>query len=162
VVPLKPVFKQYFFTGIEDLSGPDAMDLLVNLTGLHETMQQEEWEKHKKTLLAEWITASPGSRPWAWWMWDSPGPRQLISGTGTVSGKQLYKGVPLYWRTYDEGDLPTYESEASYLDRHGLLKADERRRVRPASWDPESITQIIPTQLVISRRDRHERRGQRI
>ena len=37
-------------------------------------------------------------------------------------------------------DPPVYESEAAYLERHGLLSAAERRRLTPADFAPVRIT----------------------
>jgi hypothetical protein len=39
----------------------------------------------------------------------------------------------------DPADPPTFESEASYLDRHGLLSAAERKRLTAADFEPEAI-----------------------
>jgi hypothetical protein len=46
-----------------------------------------------------------------------------------------FKGVP-----FDPTNPPTYESQASYLDRHGLLTAAERRRLRKKDFKPEVLT----------------------
>ena len=39
----------------------------------------------------------------------------------------------------DPEDPPVFESEATYLDRHGLLTAAERRRLRVADYEPVVI-----------------------
>ena len=36
-------------------------------------------------------------------------------------------------------DPPTYESQASFLNRHGLFLEGERARLQPAAFDPERI-----------------------
>jgi hypothetical protein len=41
---------------------------------------------------------------------------------------------------YDANDPPTFESQATYLQRHGLLTPAERRRVPPDAFAPEAIT----------------------
>jgi hypothetical protein len=38
---------------------------------------------------------------------------------------------------------PLYESEPAYLDRLGLLSADERKRLEPDDFTPESIVTIL-------------------
>ena len=39
----------------------------------------------------------------------------------------------------DPADPPRYESQASFLDRHGLLTAAERKRLSAADFEPETI-----------------------
>lgn len=53
------------------------------------------WRELRDELLPQWIKDHPGSRPWAWWKIDAPGPR---------------------------GES---ETETDYLRRHGLLTAAE-------------------------------------
>ena len=43
----------------------------------------------------------------------------------------------------DLDDPPIYEAEATFLERHGLLLAGERRRLTPGDFEPESIVDII-------------------
>jgi hypothetical protein len=40
----------------------------------------------------------------------------------------------------DPNDPPTFESQAAYLKRHGLLLAGEERRLKKADWEPEIAT----------------------
>jgi hypothetical protein len=123
-----------------------------------------KWAEHKGTLLAEWTEAHPGTRPWVWWELDSPRlpavgdghyddgkrpePRQRVGGTGgepTHSGVTF--GLPSGWcdDDFDPSDPPTYESQASYLDRHGLLTEAERRALQklPNGFQPENILVFI-------------------
>jgi len=44
-----------------------------------------------------------------------------------------FKGVAI-----DPENLPTFESQASYLKRHNLLKKSEERRLKPADFEPEN------------------------
>jgi hypothetical protein len=46
-----------------------------------------------------------------------------------------FKGVAI-----DANDPPRFESQASYLKRHGLFLAGEERRLRKADWVPETVT----------------------
>jgi hypothetical protein len=46
-----------------------------------------------------------------------------------------FAGVPI-----DPDAPPLYESQAVYLERHGLLLPGERRRLRKADFEPEKIT----------------------
>jgi hypothetical protein len=40
----------------------------------------------------------------------------------------------------DPNDPPCFESQGSYLARHGLLSADERSRLTPEAFAPEALT----------------------
>jgi hypothetical protein len=55
------------------------------------------WKRHADEILAEETTANPGERPAAWWRWSAP------------------------------GEPGTDESVPEYLDRCGLIAADELR-----------------------------------
>lgn len=41
------------------------------------------WESLRDELLPQWIAEKPGSRPWAWWIFDAPERRQRV-GTWRV------------------------------------------------------------------------------
>lgn len=112
------------------------------------------WNANRAELLAEWITDRPGSRPWAWWKWDAPEPRRRrLGGTGRPWASSLSFGLPTYWRRagemetllaafepIDPADPPTFESQAAYLDRLGLLVEGERERLTKRDFSPEIIT----------------------
>jgi hypothetical protein len=53
-----------------------------------------------------------------------------------VTKGSIYTGIPI-----DDNDPPTFESEATYLERHGLLTDDEKRILanKPEAWRPEAI-----------------------
>ena len=40
----------------------------------------------------------------------------------------------------DPADPPRFESQAAYLERHGLLFPNEKRRLKPMDFQPEAIT----------------------
>jgi hypothetical protein len=46
-----------------------------------------------------------------------------------------FRGVAI-----DPNDLPTFESQATYLKRLGLFLVGEERRLRKADWEPESVS----------------------
>ncbi|MDR6659783.1 hypothetical protein J2W51_002353 [Tardiphaga robiniae] len=95
--------------------------------------------------------------------WDGmlPEPRLRVGGVGTALQDVLayvpvsYLGVPKYWQDHEEASIspeivpinpenpPTFESQASYLDRFGLMTASERRRVDSARFSPESVIDIL-------------------
>lgn len=157
----------------------------------------EIWHEHEEAIVAEHVTAAPGSRPALWWQYSAPraqpgdyhcttgfrpelpSPRLRLGGIGTPAFEVLanapafWLGVPLTWVTFwqvayygcqavgqgkripyhrkapfhgvpiDRADPPLFESEAAYLERHGLLLAGERRRLKPRDFAPESILDLI-------------------
>ncbi|MGD2112918.1 MAG: hypothetical protein PVI50_06000, partial [Gammaproteobacteria bacterium] len=113
------------------------------------------------TVLRTWIIEHPGTRPYAWWCFDAPGVRDRVGGTGTPKHEVLKYapvydfGVPRYWITkrditllrkagfkgkpLDSSNPPLFESQAAFLERHGLL-TDEEMEVLPAdAYDLEVI-----------------------
>ncbi len=100
--------------------------------------------------------------------WDGKLPlvRQRIGGIGTPRHEVLpyrpsyWCGVPAQWMSMhvrelfmrpgdyagaliDRANPPMFEAQASFLDRHGLLPPDERRRLRADDFKPQAITDII-------------------
>jgi hypothetical protein len=55
---------------------------------------------------------------------------------GSLYPSDAFKGVAI-----DPNDQPTFESQATYLKRHGLFLPGEERRLRKADWEPELIIQ---------------------
>ncbi len=53
---------------------------------------------------------------------------------GTDYAEGNFAGVPI-----DPSDPPAFESQASYLDRHGLFLPGEKKRLRKCDWQPEFI-----------------------
>lgn len=121
------------------------------------------WEGARERLLTEWVKQSPGTRPHGWWLFDAPRdpeamkgtawegtlpiPRRRIGGKGTAMSEvfpgiipRYERGIPSSWHTIDEEDPPEYESEAAYLERHGLLTETEKRRLKAAHFEPEPVT----------------------
>jgi hypothetical protein len=91
--------------------GPELMRLWLSgaeivIDGDHQTSEHGE----------------PGTRPAAWWLFDAPGRRRVVSGTERPSDDdRTYFGVPKIAR-----GLVKYESETEFLERHGLLTEAER------------------------------------
>lgn len=114
------------------------------------------WEAHKADVLAEFIRKNPGRRPALWWEFDSPEPlRRRLGGTGDpVHGVPPRCGIPAEWEAPpwpgrqggpwgtppNPRDPPRFESQAAYLDRHGLLTPAERRKLTAADFEPEILT----------------------
>jgi hypothetical protein len=112
-----------------------------------------------------WRWDAPRMRPETWplgsgtvWIRELPEPRRRLGGTGTPSYEVLATvpyldhGVPRSWLTqglkpwfsttapaYDPDDPPVYESQAAYLERHGLLLPGERRRLTGEDFEAERV-----------------------
>ena len=88
----------------------------------------ELWRDHRDRIIAEHVSDFPGTRPQRWWEYDAPEPRRRLGGTGTP-------GLAI-----DPNDPPIFESEAAYLERHGLFLPGERKRLRKVDFEPEAAT----------------------
>lgn len=132
----------------------------------------QAWREYGESIVRDWAAEHPGTRPEFWWQAEAPQPlRRRLGGIGTPAHERLahglaaYCGVPRLWitpndlRVYeslrtpldvpaiDPDDPPTYESQAAYLDRLGLLLPGERRRLKPADFEPESVLDIFEIRL---------------
>ncbi len=128
-------------------------------TALDPDPVQAEWRSVRSQVLRSWIATHPGTRPYAWWCYEAPEPRRRVGGTGTPKHEvmkyvpALVFGIPKYWVTQDDvglpgifglrgvpfdiTDPPRYESQASYLQRHGLLTGQEQEKLPEGAWDIE-------------------------
>ena len=108
--------------------------------------QKTYWTANRAEILRDWIKARPGSRPQAWWDFDAPGYRQRLTTKGP-SNEALREcstndaGIPCH---YDdpheiEQDRPIFESQAAFLERHGLMTQTEKSRLKPADFEPERL-----------------------
>lgn len=124
--------------------------------GTHENCDVEAmrraWKELRNELLPDWIAGHPGTRPYAWWRFDAPEPRQRIDGKphpfddphrdfevdrlapSPDSRARYYElgfGIP----RLRLGSIPDelnaeYESPPAYLNRLGLLPDDEKSLIR--------------------------------
>lgn len=100
------------------------------------------WEARHAELLAAHIAEAPGRRPWAWWRFNAPAPRERVGGSGeTWPAVSFDFGLPgrWAWNWIDDDDPPRYESEAAYLRRLGLLTDREARRLKAHDFEPVAI-----------------------
>jgi hypothetical protein len=122
-------------------------------------------ERYGDQFLAEYIAKHPGKRPAWWWVFNTldngePLLRQRIGGVGESSGEWVSYGMPGHWvtpkdktedRTWpgkclhpgtavDLVNPPIFESQATFLDRHGLLLPGERKRLTAADFEPEGVS----------------------
>lgn len=87
--------------------------------------------KHKKEILSEWVKNCPCTRPFVFWLFAEEHRREINGKEIEWRGKALDRGgLPKYWDiSWDPADPPCFESEAAYLERHGLLTATEKRHL---------------------------------
>lgn len=94
------------------------------------------WQQIREGLLAEWAARHPGTRPWAWWLFDNPHgrPWREVLDERRAEWRAAHPLlVELYPNIQPEGrwlygDLltrPQGETERTYLARHGLLFSGE-------------------------------------
>jgi hypothetical protein len=126
------------------------------------------WAQHGQWAVQEYVRQHPGRRPGAWWKFESPERRMRLGGIGSalfapdkvqyihIRGN-YHCGIPLSWCSpslvfvtreglgipdalpIDTRDPPTFESQATYLQRLGLLLPGEAKRLKPADFDPEVV-----------------------
>jgi hypothetical protein len=96
------------------------------------------WNLNGAELLREWIDdGHPGTRPWAWWLFEAEEPRRAISGEPSYPAElpmwRLHSGLP--WAS---GSLVA-EAQAAYLARHDLLAPEERADLDAEDFSDEVI-----------------------
>lgn len=96
---------------------------------------RRHWATVRDRLLSRWAEEYPGTRPWAWWEFDTDEPRRLLSGPGnslvrnrkaTWWQRQLWFGAPNVIARADIDTPSVYETERQYLERLGLMVDDDR------------------------------------
>ena len=132
---------------------------------LDDYKEESIWETWGPSVLARWIQDRPGSRPSLWWKYTAPrlpakgikaiydgkllDLRQQVGGAGTTKWEGGENWIPYYfcglpatkncWMGLDPNEPPVFESQASYLKRHGLLTPEEEKALesRPEAFEPE-------------------------
>ena len=122
-IELDATISEFLFTGEAEPNTPGE-DLELNRFFDDGERIRQAWEEHRPALLTEWIRQYPGTRPWAWWKFDSPkepvpgwdherwdsAQRRRLGGTGTPSHEVLNvwggfeKGIPNSWIDQWEAD----------------------------------------------------------
>lgn len=134
------------------------------------------WKKAREDLLPRWIHRHPGTRPRAWWTVEAPRLpesqypenfrrpehklhgvpmfmklRERLGGVGELKdtwSPSFDYGVPQHWdpETLAEWSPLTFESQAHYLRRHGLLTEGEAARL-----DEDDFEAAVPLDEVSER-----------
>jgi hypothetical protein len=106
---------------------------------------QAAWNVLRDELVSWHISKAPGTQPWAWWAFDSPEPRQLLSDPHDCQrwaimrrqGSTLSYGRPPIYACnlcFEE----CYEVQPRYLRRLGLLTGGEAMMIPEALDDVDS------------------------
>lgn len=161
-----PAWKLKFFEAGILVKMPEFDAYYISAEWLYHAAQepdpvQVEWSRVRNSVLRTWIAEHPGTRPYAWWCFDAPGVRERVGGTGTPKHEVLKYapvydfGIPKYWITQqditlrrkagfkgkplDKNNPPLYESQAAFLQRHGLLSEEEMEILPADAYDLEVI-----------------------
>ena len=152
---------------LNDLPAPDDTESTFEIFMLDDPNGEalrELWGRARGEVLAGWLKDHPGTRPSAWWKCEAPRQpmgnfqgcyydarlpeqRKFISGSGCPAWMVMahvphYQfGLPVEWAGFEEGDPPTFESQASYLCRHNLLTPHEVRVLTAADYEQ---TEVLP------------------
>jgi hypothetical protein len=95
---------------------------------------QSAWSLHSERLLSQWIGRHPGSRPWAWWRFDSPALRgdedELDDQDAEELDDQDDEEIDDQDDEDEEDEDEEDEEEAALLYRLGLIGPDEMEGIR--------------------------------
>jgi hypothetical protein len=128
--------------GVHLLRGTVILDIDDEFPFRDAEHRRKIWFSNRDSLMHEHMAHKPGRRPDAWWCYEATEPRRMRGGQeykGPVDGPFKF-GMPRYlpegvsWRDF--------ETEAAYLDRHGLLTDAEREEIQN---DPYAFDASIKT-----------------
>lgn len=136
--------------GERGLTGPELENLLTGDNLLDherepfrsEAARRKAWKKHGAFVmslqgqpaqgetfgLSRGVYFEIGTRPYAWWRYESPEPRRLLSGdpAGALPERGFSKGAPTFLVSCEAARNIRYESEEEYLRRLDLLTKGEK------------------------------------
>jgi len=104
---------------------------------------REAWEYHRDKVLKDWIKDRPGSRPFAWWQFDSPKHPTKFIPINLDQVEMVERDYIIWGVTHFPGPEvfpePAYlfESQAAYLQRKKLLVKGESARIKPEDFEPK-------------------------
>lgn len=107
---------------------------------------QAAWDEQGEELTATWMKERPGSRPFAWWLLEGvPVHGERKTTAYWTAEHQLNRDAWLTWGIlHTETRPPLQESEAEYLNRHGLLSRVEKRAIGPIVSAVEEFKREYP------------------
>jgi hypothetical protein len=114
---------------------------------------KELWDKYKADILEKWIADHPCTRPERWWEFDTTENRLRLGGIGKHNeyAPCFKNGIPESWYPVKDisppwsksitHDRPCFESQAAYLQRHGLLTTAEKQYLKkhPELLEPVNV-----------------------
>jgi hypothetical protein len=115
------------------------------------------WREHGAEILATWMVAYAGTRPWAWWVHDATEARRCVDGVELLVPPidRMWRqglGIPAFVQCRPRGvGLPTVEAQAAYLRRLGLLSADEGAGLAADAFTPETVDPFVLTEEEVAR-----------
>ena len=124
-----------------EASGASWLEILLKARDV--TYQRQLWDELRETELPLWTRTRPRHAAVVLVGYSAPERRRQVGGgrtrtNGSVPtwawGLPEYDAVPV-----DPRDPPIFESEPAFLERHDLLTADERRRLRAEDFAPVTI-----------------------
>ena len=131
-----------------------ALELaLERRTGGHWLRLEYLIREHGAAFLRRHVARHPGTRPQWWWKTKAPEPhRAIVEGSGDPSEWNAWHGVA---ENFAEGSRRiVIESEAAYLERHGLLAARERARLTAEAFTPQRWVDPVTATRIEQRRQR--------
>jgi hypothetical protein len=106
--------------------------------GFAEHRAIEYWREFGEEVVAWFATEFPGTRPSCWWRFDRPElRRRRVGGTLGPGYNHVIRFGITHRALVHDGSLVMFESQAAFLDRHGLFLPGERARVPPATFADE-------------------------
>jgi len=126
------------------LASADALpdEALASLFGLRPQSHGDFWRAYEAKALKLWTRVHPGARPESWWEFSDElsEPRRVVAGGAyeVLSGLTRCRATGVPWgRPVDATCVPLFESQATFLERHGLWTRGERVRVAADAFEPE-------------------------
>ena len=107
-----------------------------------EDARRQAWRRYREQVLAlqgQEHGFPMFTRPEAWWRYESPEPRRLLSGdpTNALPEKGMSLGVPRLYRSHEAWKAVTYETQRAYLERLGLMNEAEKAAMASEKHQPE-------------------------
>jgi hypothetical protein len=128
-VPTNPAFRTRHRASVRELGLWDRFQLEHGPLMPRESLArlEELWAIHGPQVTREWAEKRPGTRPWGWWTFEAPEPRQECNsppeGSNLEASDRRRGGevlIPNPNRAHP-GLVPWLESELAYLERLNLL-----------------------------------------
>lgn len=110
-----------------------------------------QWELYSEEVMTHFVQRFPGQRPWAFWQWSSPEPREAeVFGDGSNAEQQKQKDLALFLlhNLLSRAEQTALEKQISELER---LRIGDRPIAgeKPTSRD---LSARCPTGLLPNRR----------